>query len=209
MSSPRAPKRLLLVMLLPVLAVLALLGAGCSSGNTQVIITAPEQGGTASPGDVKVSVKVDGFDVVDKSGQANKDGEGHLVFYLDVGQIPTVSGQPANGKQGSSHTQATTDYSWPNVSSGQHTFAVQLVNNDETPLKPPVIAQVTVEVSAGGTGSGTPSPSPSPSSSPSPSPSRSASASATAPAASSSATKSATPTPSPSPTSTPSPTATP
>src|SRR5207247_3086523 len=48
------------------------------------------------------------------------------------------------------HAQATKEYTWPNVSAGEHTFAVQLVNNDHTPLRPPVIAQVTVTVKAAG-----------------------------------------------------------
>jgi hypothetical protein len=37
---------------------------------------------------------VSNFNVVDKQGQANVAGEGHLHFYLDV-DAPTAPGQPA------------------------------------------------------------------------------------------------------------------
>jgi hypothetical protein len=44
------------------------------------------------------------------------------------------------------HAEAVTSYTWQGVRPGTHTFAVQLVNNDHTPLEPPVTDQVTVTV---------------------------------------------------------------
>jgi len=109
------------------------------------------EGATLNAGDIKVGVDVKKFDVVDKIGQAAKEGEGHIHYYIDAGEVPTKDGQPAvTSDNRTYHAQATKDYTWPNVSAGEHTFAAQLVNNDHTPLRPPVIAQVTVTVKATG-----------------------------------------------------------
>ena len=60
--------------------------------------------------------------------------------------MPTTAGQPAVSPEGTYHAEATTSYTWPDVAPGEHTFGVQLVNNDHTPLEPPVVAAVTVTV---------------------------------------------------------------
>ena len=135
--------------------------AACGAGETDARITAPAQGSAVEAGNVTVSVEVDKFNVVDKIGQAAEDGEGHVHFYIDVGEIPTVDGEPAVTDEGTYHAQATQEFTWEDVEPGTHTFAVQLVNNDHTPLRPPVIAQVTVEVEAG-SGGGSPTRSPTP-----------------------------------------------
>jgi len=126
--------------------------AGCGeSADRSVKIVEPAEGATLNAGDIKVAVEVKKFSVVDKIGQAANEGEGHIHYYIDAGEIPTKDGQPAVTKSNNTyHAQATKDYTWPNVSAGDHTFAVQLVNNDHTPLRPPVIAQVTVTVKAAG-----------------------------------------------------------
>jgi hypothetical protein len=140
---------------------LLLASVACGESETDVTITRPEQGSTVEAGNVTVSVDVKKFKVVDKLGQAPEDGEGHVHFYMDIGEIPTVAGEPATTKEGTYHAQATTEFTWEDLEPGEHTFAVQLVNNDHTPLKPPVIAQVTVEVkAAGGGGGGSPTGSP-------------------------------------------------
>jgi len=134
--------------------------AGCGeSADRSVKIVEPAEGATLNAGDIKVAVEVKKFDVVDKIDQPAKEGEGHVHYYLDVGEIPTKDGEPAVTRQGTYHAQATKEYVWPNVSAGEHTFAVQLANNDHTPLRPPVIAQVTVTVKAAG-GATTPARSP-------------------------------------------------
>jgi len=145
--------------------------AGCGeSADRSVKIVEPAEGATLNAGDIKVAVEVKKFNIVDKIGQAAVDGEGHIHYYIDAGEIPTKDGQPAVTKSNNTyHAQATKEYTWPNVSAGEHTFAVQLVNNDHTPLRPPVIAQVTVTVKAtGGTTGPTRSPSTSPSQTSSP-----------------------------------------
>jgi len=112
-------------------------------GPTVNILT-PEDGGTVAAGRVEVAVAPSGFEVVDKLGQPAAANQGHVHFYLDVAEIPTTPGQPAVTAEGTYHASATTSYTWPDVPAGEHTFAAQLVNNDHTPLEPPVTAEVTV-----------------------------------------------------------------
>lgn len=112
-----------------------------------VSITEPAEGSTVEAGDVKVTVAPEGFEVVNKLGQDPVDGEGHIHFYIDVEEIPTTPGQPAVTADASTyHAAATTTYTWPDVEAGEQTFAAQLVNNNHTPLEPPVTAEVTITV---------------------------------------------------------------
>lgn len=117
-----------------------------SSAAPAVDITAPADGATVPAGDVTVTVEASNFEVVDRLNADPAPGEGHVHFYMDVDQIPTTPGQPAVSAQGTYHASATTSYTWTDVAPGEHTFAVQLVNNNHTPLDPPVVAEVTVTV---------------------------------------------------------------
>lgn len=190
--------------LLGLMLLMALTAAGaCGGGETDARITRPAQGIAVDAGNVTVSVEVDKFKVVDKIGQSPEDGEGHVHFYIDVGEIPTVDGEPATTEEGTYHAQATQEFTWEDVEPGTHTFAVQLVNNDHTPLRPPVIAQVTVEVEAAGSGGGSPTRAPTPTGEeeePTPEPTDEASP---PPTRTSAATSTTTSTPRPSPTPTP------
>ncbi|HYZ91430.1 MAG TPA: DUF4399 domain-containing protein [Actinomycetota bacterium] len=112
-----------------------------------VSISEPADGSTVEAGEVKVTVAAESFNVVDKLGQDPVAGEGHVHFYFDVDEIPTTPGQPAvTADAATYHAAATTSYTWPDVEAGEHTFGVQLVNNNHTPLEPPVTAEVTVTV---------------------------------------------------------------
>ena len=99
--------------------------AGCGeSADRSVKIVEPAEGATLNAGDIKVAVEVKKFNVVDEIGQAANEGEGHIHYYIDAGEIPTKDGQPAVTKSNNTyHAQATKDYTWPNVSAGDHTFA--------------------------------------------------------------------------------------
>jgi hypothetical protein len=119
---------------------------GAEGGDPSVEITSLEDGDTVEAGGVEVSVDVENFDVVDKLGEPPADGEGHVHYYLDVAEVPTTPGQPAVTAEGTYHAEATESFTWEDVSPGTHTFAVQLVNNDHTPLEPPVTASVEVTV---------------------------------------------------------------
>jgi len=115
-------------------------------------ITSPSNGASLPAGNVTVSVAVGNFNVVDKQGKANVLGEGHIHYFLDVA-APTTAGQVAIPSSGTWVHVATTTYTFSNVGAGTHTIAVELVNNDHTPLVPPVVDNITINVtSAGGTG---------------------------------------------------------
>lgn len=98
-----------------------------------------------SIGDLKVSVEVGNFTVIDKQGQPSVPGEGHLHYFLDV-TAPTTQGQPAVTAPGTWTTTADLTYTFTNVGTGHHTVSVELVNNDHTPLNPPVVATMDVLV---------------------------------------------------------------
>lgn len=111
-------------------------------------IVSPQTGAGVPAGDVEVVVDVTtNFKLVDKLGENPVPGEGHIHYYMDV-EVPTTPGQPAVTEQGTYAVGMEESHIWKNIEPGQHTFAIQLVNNDHTPLDPPVFAQVTITVEA-------------------------------------------------------------
>jgi outer membrane protein assembly factor BamB len=122
----------------------SIIGFKLGSTSPGVTIVKPDNGSSASVGDLTVSVAVSNFNLVDKLGKANVLGEGHLHYYLDV-EAPTAAGKPAIPPSGSTWAAtAGTTHTFNNVSSGTHTISVELVNNDHTPLSPPVVTTITV-----------------------------------------------------------------
>jgi len=121
-------------------------GGGEGDDGPSVTITSPDDADSLAAGDVTIEVDVDDFDVVDKLGEPAVNGEGHVHFYMDVDEVPATAGQPAVTDEGTYHATATTSHTWEDVPPGTHTFAVQLVNNDHTPLDPPVVEEITVTV---------------------------------------------------------------
>lgn len=115
-----------------------------------VRITAPAEGATVAAGDLQISIVVSNFEAVNKLGAAKSAGEGHVHFFVDVSAIPTAPGKPAVSAEGTYHAVATTSYTITNVGPGNHTIAAELVNNDHTPLEPPVVAKVSFTVGSGG-----------------------------------------------------------
>jgi len=108
-----------------------------------VYITYPDFDGGVDAGNVTVTVLVRNFSVVNRIGKSNRVGEGHIVYFKDV-VPPTKPGFPAMTGPGTFQISAQTWCTWYNVSMDTHTFAVELVNNDNTPLVPPVIDAVDV-----------------------------------------------------------------
>ena len=109
-------------------------------------IKSPAEGSTQKTGSVKVAVDVQGWRLVDKIGQPNVPGEGHLIYYLGVDFVPTAAGRPARTEPGTYAAVDDRSYTWRDVQPGTHALWVQIVNNDDTPLEPPVTAHVTVKV---------------------------------------------------------------
>jgi hypothetical protein len=77
---------------------------------------------------------------------------------------PNIQGQAATTDTGTYAESAATSCTWHNVEAGYHFFSAELVNNDDTPLFPAIIATVYV------TAQGTIQPGPTPSSTATPSP---------------------------------------
>ena len=115
-----------------------------SSTAPSVTIVSPAAGTTPPAGNITVTVEVDNFSLVAPGGAAVA-GQGHLHFYLDV-TIPTALGAPAVTAPGTYQATSAASAIWENVTAGSHTFGVQLVNNNHTPLSPPVTATVIVAV---------------------------------------------------------------
>jgi hypothetical protein len=87
---------------------------------------------------LRIAVQVSNFKLVDKIGQAAVLGEGHLIYYVNA-DPPTAAGVSAVSPGGSYLTTTATAIVWGDLPKGAHRVAVQLVNNDNTPLSPPVV----------------------------------------------------------------------
>jgi hypothetical protein len=90
-------------------------------------------------------VEVLNLKLVDKLGQPNIAGEGHIHYFLDE-LPPTTPGKPATTAPGTFVATTDTSHTWKNLSPGSHTLSVELVNNDHTPLASPVVATINVNV---------------------------------------------------------------
>jgi len=106
-------------------------------------IHSPGNGSYVPEGNITVAVTVDHFSLVNKFGEANVAGEGHIHYFLDV-LPPTEPGKPAVTAPGTYVPATATRYTWQNVPAGIHVIGVELVNNDHTPLAPPVTTTITV-----------------------------------------------------------------
>ncbi len=91
--------------------------------------------------DTVVTVEVTGIELVDKIGEENVPGEGHLIYYwgAEPAVIPTW---PAYTEDGSYEVSAETTYTWQDSFTDYTAYAVQIVNNDDTPLNPAVYAVI-------------------------------------------------------------------
>jgi hypothetical protein len=131
-------------LMVPVL-ILALSGmiTGCSSSPKLTLIMPTSN--SFAIGDQTIEVNVLNFKLVDKQGQKAVNGEGHLNYFMDVA-APTAHGKPAETEPGAWVASTETKYIWHNVGGGSHIFSVELVNNDDTPLDPPVVVTKTILV---------------------------------------------------------------
>lgn len=118
---------------------------GAKGGSPQSMITEPKDGTVLPAGNVTVFVQVKNFNRSNKFGRANVTGEGHLHYFMDV-VAPTKPSKPAVTATGTWVTTAAENHTWTNVTPGIHNFSVELVNNDFTPLTPPVVDRVTVTI---------------------------------------------------------------
>jgi hypothetical protein len=123
------------------------INVGPPSGNPGLKAINPADGTTLPPGNIVVEVQVENFIISQKDmGVINRLGEGHLIYYFDE-EPPVDAGSPALTE--TSVVSADTRYLWKNVSEGKHTLAVQMVNNNDTPLDKPVTQTISLDVQAG------------------------------------------------------------
>jgi len=108
------------------------------SAAPSIRITSPKD--VVKEGSVTVIVEVANFVI---------PAQGHIHYYLDV-YPPTTPGQPSVTAPGTYYATTALFYTWNNVAAGNHTFYVQLVNSDHTPLNPPVVAQAAFVVTPQG-----------------------------------------------------------
>jgi hypothetical protein len=147
-----------------ILAALGLILGGCSGSSSSsgaaagekptIKITSPAEGATLPPGDLTVQVQVSHFELVDKLGEKPVKGQGHIHYFLDT-TPPTAQGQPAIPKGGTFAPSTELSHTFTDVGPGQHMLAVELVQNNHTPLDPAVVDSVTVTVQPAGGMSGT------------------------------------------------------
>ncbi len=117
---------------------------GAPEGNPGITVKAPQDGTKLPPGNIIIAVKISNF-IISKEdmGSINRTGEGHVIYYIDE-DPPVEQGKPAVTE--TSVVSVDTSNLWRTVTEGQHSFSVQLVNNDDTPLKIPVTAKVNINV---------------------------------------------------------------
>jgi hypothetical protein len=113
------------------------------SNPASVYITYPDFDGGVDAGNVTVTIQVRNFSLVNDVGRTVTPGEGHIICFKDV-TPRTEPGLPAETQPGTFQISYQTSCTWYNVTPDTHTFSVELVNNDNTPLVPAVIDAVDV-----------------------------------------------------------------
>ncbi len=111
-------------------------------------IVTPTNGAVVRSGELTVEVEVTNFGVTDALGESPVKGEGHVHYYLNV-EPPTTPREAAVSEEGTYAASAETSYTWQEVEPGKPVWLyAQLVNNDHTPLDPPVTAELRVIVAS-------------------------------------------------------------
>jgi hypothetical protein len=114
-------------------------------GAPRAVIVQPRDGARFSSGNIDVLVEVNNFSLVPNTGQTSASGEGHILYFLDT-VAPTNPGKPATTDPGTYASSSLTKNTWQNLAAGSHTLSIELVNDDDTPLTPAIVATVTVVV---------------------------------------------------------------
>jgi hypothetical protein len=114
-----------------------------SSDPASVLILSPEFDGGIKAGTVTVTVEIRNFSLVNHVGRQLRPDEGHILCFKDV-TPRTEPGVPAETGSGTFQISYQTSCTWYNITPGTHTFSVELVNEDNTPLVPAVIDAVDV-----------------------------------------------------------------
>jgi hypothetical protein len=131
-----------LIFLLTLIAI-ALSACGLPTAKPEVKIISPQAGIPA--GDVTIAVDISNFELLAGSGIKNESGKGHIIFYKDI-PVPTYYEHSAVSKAGTYSIEHEISYTWENITPGEHTFSVQLVNNQDMPLPAAIVDSITINV---------------------------------------------------------------
>ena len=131
-----------LFLALPVaLALILAFGSPAAAQSPGLTVSQPASQAVISGGAITIQFEVSEFRLVptqvplDEAGKrpdANRPGEGHLHFMLDL--QPVVVWEKAE------------PYTFTNVPPGEHRLMVEVVNNDHSPLSPPVMQTIQLTV---------------------------------------------------------------
>lgn len=122
--------------------------------DAEILIIDPAAESTQSSSTVTITTYVNNFNLVDDGGNVNTRNvvqfdhsslEGQIVYYMDV-TPPMADNMTALTAAGTFAESIETSHTWENVPPGEHTFWVQLVDKDSTPLLPPSAVRVYVTV---------------------------------------------------------------
>lgn len=116
----------------------------------------PKDGATVESNTIYAQVDYANINIMPGS-STNKVGEGHVNFYLDVDPVPIEAGKPAIlpspvpagwkiFRGWDTNTVQQQAYIWRGIPNGNHTFAAQLVQNDDTPFNPPIWGKAAVTI---------------------------------------------------------------
>ena len=111
----------------------------------EVLLLSPAYGSELASGPITVKAYVESVKLVDKIGQSNVPGEGHLIYYLDASP-PISIGITATPTAGTFAMSTELSHTWDNVAAGEHILAIQVVNNDNTPMRAPSAVWVKITV---------------------------------------------------------------
>lgn len=136
--------KLIVIVCLCLTMITTACSCGFSAANIPTVTIVAMPSGI-SAGDISISVQVSNFEVLNGPEESNVSGKGHLIYYMDV-PVPTYYYHSAISKANSFAVAYDTTYTWRGVTPGEHTFAVQLVNNDDTPLAAPAVDTITLSV---------------------------------------------------------------
>jgi len=131
-----------IVIIAAIVVALSLAGASRAAGPSLTVV-GPTDGEVIQASAVTVQFTVSDFKIVPstvpvseagKQPEANRPGEGHLHFVLDL--QPLVVWEHADA------------YTFKDLPPGQHQLMVELANNDHASLSPPVMKQIRFETTA-------------------------------------------------------------
>lgn len=124
-------------VLIAMLALILILPEPAAAQGPTLTLTSPTAGAVIEGTDVQVAFTVTGIRLVPttvpvseagKRPDANRPGEGHLHFVLDLQPLVVwEKGEP---------------YTFTNVPPGEHQLMAEVVQNDHSPLTPPVVQQI-------------------------------------------------------------------